>query len=91
MTVTLLVSATTMVKTHGTPTHYLVKRQNDASSMLHIFGHHVAICCNMLDSARSTLKRKNQTSAHAQAQQCCANVAKRIQHHATSKNVGRKI
>ena len=31
------------------------------------------------------------TRAQAPAQQCCTNVAKRVQHHATSKNVARKI
>ena len=37
--------------------------------MLHTSGHPVAICCNMVVA--------NQTTAHALAQQCCRNVAKR--------------
>ncbi len=45
-------------------------------------GHPVATCCSMLDGA-------NRTSAHAPARQCCADVAKRVQHHATFKNFAR--
>ena len=30
---------------------------------------------------------ENRTSAHAQAQHCCTNPAKRLQHHATCANV----
>ena len=52
--------------------------------MLHAFDHPVATCCDML-------RVKNQTSAHAQAQHCCANLAKRLQHHATFTNVAWKI
>ena len=39
-------------------------------------------CCNML---------QHRTSAHAQAQHCCTNLAKQLQHHATSTNVAWKI
>ena len=49
-------------------------------NILHAFGHPVATCCDML-------RVENRTSAHAQAQHCCTNLAKRLQHHATSKNV----
>ena len=44
---------------------------------LHTFGHPVATCCEL----------KNGTSAHAHAQHCCTNLAKWLQHHATSTNV----
>ena len=37
-------------------------------------GHPVAMCCDML-------RVENRTSAHAQAQHCCTNLAKRLQHH----------
>ena len=36
-------------------------------------------CCDMLDI-------ENRTSAHAQAQYYCTNLAKRLQHHATPAN-----
>jgi len=52
--------------------------------MLHAFGHPVTTCCDMLGV-------KNRTSAHALAQDCFTNLAKRLQHHATSTNVARKI
>ena len=52
--------------------------------MLHAFGHHVARCCDMLGV-------ENRTFAHALAQHCCTNPAKRLQHHATSTNVAWKI
>ena len=48
--------------------------------MLHAFGHPVATCCDMLGV-------ENRTSAHAWAQHCCTNLAKRLQHHVTSPNV----
>ena len=51
--------------------------------MLHAFGHHVA-------TFRDMLRVENRTSAHAQAQHCCTNLAKRPQHHATSTNVAWK-
>ena len=53
-------------------------------NMLHAFGHHVVTCCGMLRVA-------NRTSAHALAQHCCTNLAKRLQHPATSTNVAWKI
>ena len=53
-------------------------------NMLHAFGHAVATCCDML-------RVENRTSAHAQAKHCCTNLAKRLQHHATSTNVAWKI
>ena len=48
-------------------------------NMLHAFGHPVTTCCE--------LRVENRTSAHAQAQQFCTNLAKRLQHHVTSTNV----
>ena len=54
------------------------------NKMLRAFGHHVATCCDMLGI-------ENRTSAHAQTQHCVANLAKRLQHHATSTNVAWKI
>ena len=44
------------------------------------FGHPVATCWDMLGV-------ENPTSAHAWTQNCCTNLAKRLQHHATSTNV----
>ena len=52
-------------------------------NMLHAFGHLVATCCDML-------RVENRTSAHAQAQHCCTNLPKRLQHHAKSTNVAWK-
>ena len=52
--------------------------------MLCVFGHHVARGCDMLPV-------ENWTSAHALAQHCCTNLAKRLQHHATSTNIAWKI
>ena len=52
--------------------------------MLQAFGHHVATCCDML-------RAENRTSAHAQAQHCCTNLAKQLQHDATFTNVAWKI
>ena len=52
--------------------------------MLHAFSNPVATCCDML-------RVENRTSAHAQAQHCCTNLAKRPQHHVTSTNVAWKI
>ena len=49
-------------------------------NMLHAFDHPTATCCDMLGI-------ENGTSVHAQAQDCCKNLDKRLQHHATSKNV----
>ena len=43
-------------------------------NMLHSFGHPVATCCDML-------RVENRTSAHAQAQHCCTNLAKRLMQH----------
>ena len=53
-------------------------------NMLHAFGHPVATCCDMLGI-------ENRTSAHARVQHCYTNLAKRLQHHATSTNVAWKI
>ena len=53
-------------------------------NMLHAFGHPVATCCDML-------RVENRTSAQAQEQHCCTNLAKRLQLHATSTNVAWKI
>ena len=53
-------------------------------NMLHAFGHHTETCCD-------TLRVENRTSAHAQVQHCCTNLAKRLEHHATSTNVAQKI
>ena len=53
-------------------------------NMLHAFRHQVATCCYMLGV-------ESRTSAHAWAQHCCTNLAKRLQHHATSTNVAWKI
>ena len=47
--------------------------------MLRAFSHPVATCCDILGI-------ENRTSAHARAQHCRANPAKRVQHHATSTN-----
>ena len=49
-------------------------------NVLRAFGHPVAMCYEML-------RVKNRTGAHAQAQHCCTNLAKWLQHHATSTNV----
>ena len=50
-------------------------------NMLDAFGHLVAAtCCDML-------RVENRTNAYAQVQHCCTNLAKRLQHHATSRNV----
>ena len=58
--------------------HFNVTDRNIAgSNMLHAFGHPVATCCDML-------RVENRTSAHALAQHCCTNLAKRLQYHATS-------
>ena len=65
--------------------HFNATDRNIAGhNMLHAFGHPVATCCDML-------RVENRTSAHAQAQHCCTNLAKRLQHHATSTNVAWKI
>ena len=56
----------------------------DATCCTRSFGHPVATCCDML-------RVQNRTSAHAQAQHCCTNLAKRLQHHASSTNVEWKI
>ena len=48
------------------------------------FGHLVTKCCDMLDVT-------NRTSVHGLAQRCCTNVAKWLQHHATSTKVAWKI
>ena len=44
-------------------------------------------CCNMLQHVGWFSGVANQTRAHTPVQQCCTNVAKRVQHHATSENV----
>ena len=49
-----------------------------------------ATCCTRLATC-DMLGVENRTSAHAQAQHCCTNLAKRLQHHATSTNVAWKI
>ena len=43
-------------------------------------GYSVPTCCDMLQI-------KYRTGAHAQTQNCCTNLAKRLRHHATSTNV----
>ena len=48
------------------------------------FGHPVTTCCDMLGVT-------NRTSVHGLAQCCCTNVARRLQHHATSTKVAWKI
>ena len=48
-------------------------------NMLHAFCHLVATCYDML-------RVENRTNAYAQAQHCCTNLAKRLQHHVTSTN-----
>ena len=53
-------------------------------NMLHVFGHLVATCCDML-------RVENRTSSHAQAQHCCMNLANRVHHDATSTNVAWNI
>ena len=55
-------------------------------NMLRAFDYHVGTCCGML-------RVENRTNAHALAQHCCTNLAKRLQlqHHATSTNVASKI
>ena len=52
-------------------------------NMLHAFGHPVATCWDML-------RVENRTSAGAWTQHCCTNLAKRLQHHATSTDVAWK-
>ena len=47
-------------------------------------GYSVPTCCDMLQI-------KYRTGAHAQTQNCCTNLAKRLRHHATSKNAAWKI
>ena len=61
---------------HFSPTYRNIVGRN----MLHAYGHPVATCCNMLGV-------ENQTSAHARVQQCCTNLAKRLQHHVTTTNI----
>ena len=53
-------------------------------NMLSAFGHPVATCYDMLGV-------ENRTSAHARAQHCCTNLAKRKQHHPTSTKGAWKI
>ena len=53
-------------------------------NLLQAFGHPVATCCDML-------RVENRTRAHAQAQHCYTNLAKRLQHHAAATNVAWKI
>ena len=55
-------------------------RNTVGRNMLHAFEHLVATCCHML-------RVENRTSAHAWAQHCFTNPAKRLQHHTTSTNV----
>ena len=55
-------------------------RNISGRSMLHAFGHHAAMCCDML-------RVENVTSPHASAQHWCTNLAKRLQHRATSTNI----
>ena len=57
-------------------------RNSVGRNMLHAFGHPVATCCDMLNI-------ENRTSAHAQ--DCGTNLAKSLQHHATSTNVAWKV
>ena len=52
-------------------------------NMLRALSHLVATCCDML-------RVETRTSAHAQAQHCCTNLAKRMQ-HATSKKKSLKF
>ena len=59
-------------------------QHNILQHVAHTFGHPVATCCDMLGV-------ENQTSAHAPVQHCWANLAKRLQHYATSTNVAWKI
>ena len=49
-------------------------------NILHAFGHPVATCWEML-------RAENRTTALAQAQHCWTDLAKGLQHHATSTNV----
>ena len=53
-------------------------------NMLRAFGHLVTTCCGML-------RVETRASAHVQAQHLWTNLAKRLQHHATSTNVTWKI
>ena len=53
-------------------------------NMLHAFGYPVASCWDML-------RVENRTSAHAWGKHCCTNLAKRLQHHATSTNFAWKV
>ena len=53
-------------------------------NMLRAFSHHIVRCCDML-------RVENRTSAHVLTQYCCTNLARRLQHHATSTNVAWKI
>ena len=55
-------------------------RSNVGPNLLLAFGHPVTTCCDILGI-------ENRTSAHALAQHCCTNLAKRAQHHATSTTV----
>ena len=64
---------------------HLTFERNIIVHMLHTFDSHVPACWMVLWS------RKSNRSAHAPVQQCCTNVAKRVQHHATSINVARKM
>ena len=54
----------------------------------HCWAQHVA---RVWPPCSNTLRAENRTSAHAQAQHCWTNLAKRLQHHATSTNVAWKI
>ena len=53
-------------------------------NMLHAFGHPVVTRCGMLGIT-------NQTSVHALVQPCCINLAKQVQHHATSTMLHEKF
>ena len=63
-------------------------RPNDGNiSTQHIATLLGAICCVRL----AILLRHSRTSTHTRVQQCCTNLAKRPQHHTTSKTVTWKI
>ena len=65
----------------------LAKCTQHFNATYHIVGHMLHTwppCCNMLDSAHSTLKCKIKLVRTLQAQSC-TNMPKRVKHHATSK------
>ena len=73
----------------------LTKRSRHFNTAYHntvgrnIFGRVWPRCCDVLPHIKYRLKIK--TITQAQGQHCCTNQAKRVERHATSRNVARKF